>query len=114
MPCIAYGGALTAALLLSRYVSLSLGRFHCGTGRPASLALIVYFTKPMLQSFPLFTVARRIRQTIANFMFPVSEALAVLPALPIVAPVPQRLRRNSRDLWDRDLNVGLPWRSLSG
>jgi hypothetical protein len=80
---------------------------------PASLALIVYFTKPMLQSFPLFTVARRIRQTIAKLMFPVSEALAVLPALPIVALVPPRLRRNSRDLWDRDLNVGLPWRSLS-
>src|ERR1700720_3514806 len=33
LPRIAYGGALTAALLLSRYVSLSLGRFHCGTGR---------------------------------------------------------------------------------
>ena len=33
VPRIAYGGALTAALLLSRYVSLSLGRFHCGTGR---------------------------------------------------------------------------------
>ena len=80
---------------------------------PASLALIVYFTKPMLQSFPLFTVARRIRQTIAKLMFPVSDALAVLPALPIVALVPPRLRCNSGDLWDRDLNVGLPWRSLS-
>jgi hypothetical protein len=80
---------------------------------PASLALIVYFTKPMLQSFPLFTVARRIRQTIAQLMFPVSEALAVLPVLPIVALVPPRLRRNSRDLWDRDLNVGLPRRNLS-
>ena len=33
LPRIAYGGALTAALLLSRYVSLSLGRFHCGSGR---------------------------------------------------------------------------------
>ena len=33
LPRIACGGALTAALLLSRYVSLSLGRFHCGTGR---------------------------------------------------------------------------------
>ena len=67
----------------------------------------------MLQSFPLFTVARRIRQTIAKLMFPVSEALAVLPVLPIVALVPPRLRRNSRDLWDRDLNVGLPRRNLS-
>src|SRR5258708_1893229 len=32
-PRIAYGGALTAALLLSRYVSLSLGPFHCWTRR---------------------------------------------------------------------------------
>ena len=64
----------------------------------------------MLQSFPLFTVARRIRQTIAKLMFPVSDALAVLPIVPLVPP---RLRGNSRDLWDRDLNVGLPWRSLS-
>jgi hypothetical protein len=75
---------------------------------PASLALIVYFAQSMCQSFPLFTEARRTRQTIAKLMFPVSEALAVLPVLPIVALVPPRLRRNSRDLWDRDLNVGLP------
>ena len=79
---------------------------------PAFLALIVYFTKLMLQAFPLFTIARRIRHTVAKLMFPVSEALAVLPALPIVALVPPRLRRNSRDLWDRNLNVGLSWRSL--
>jgi hypothetical protein len=31
LPRIAYGRALTAALLLSRYVSLSLGQFHCRT-----------------------------------------------------------------------------------
>ena len=80
---------------------------------PASLALIVYFTKPMLQSFPLFTVARRIRQTIAQLMFPVSEALAVLPVLPIVALIPPRLRGHPGNLWDWNLNVGLPWRSLS-
>ena len=67
---------------------------------PASLAIIVYFTKPMLQSFPLFTVARRIRQTIAQLMFPVSEALAVLPVLPIVALVPPRLRGHPGNLWD--------------
>jgi hypothetical protein len=38
----------------------------------------------MLQSFPVFTVARRIRQTIAKLMFPVSEPLAVLPILALV------------------------------
>jgi hypothetical protein len=82
---------------------------------PATLAVIVYFAKPMLQSFPLFTVGRGIGQTIAKLVFPVPEPLAVFPVLPIVAPrlLPPR-RANSGQPRDRDLNVGLPWgRSLS-
>ena len=76
---------------------------------PAPFTLVMHFAKSMLQSFSLFAIRRHVGQMLANVVFSVPEPFAVLPALPIVALVPPRLRRNSRDLWDRDLNVGLRW-----
>jgi hypothetical protein len=81
---------------------------------PASLPIVVHFAEPMLQAFALFTVAGRIRQTIAQLMFSVSEPLAVFPALPIVALVSPRLRGHPRDLRNWDLHVRLPRRRTLG
>jgi len=74
---------------------------------PAPLTLVMHFAKPMLQSLPLFTVGWHVGQSLANVVFSVSEPLAVLPALPIVARLLPRLGAKSGYHGDRDLNVGL-------
>jgi len=74
---------------------------------PAALTLVMHFAKPMLQSLSLFTVGRHVGQSLANVVFSVSEPLAVLPALPIVARLLAGLWAKSGYHGDRDLNVGL-------
>ena len=82
---------------------------------PAPLTLVMHFAKPMLQSLPLFAVRRRVGQALANVVFSVPEPLAMLPELPVVAPLPsarrasRRLLAKSRHPWDWNLNVRLPW-----
>ena len=72
---------------------------------PAPLTLVTNFAKLTLQSSSLLTIGWRIGQTIANIVFSVSEALAVLA---IVAPFLPALRVHSGYPRERNLNVGLP------
>jgi hypothetical protein len=81
---------------------------------PALLTLVMHFAKPVLKSFSLFAIGRRVGQVLTNVVFPVPEPLAVLPTLPIVARRLPGLWAEAGYPWDRDLNVGLSWwRALS-
>jgi hypothetical protein len=71
----------------------------------APLTLVTHFAKPILQSFSLLTITRRIGQPVAKVVFPVPQALAVLP---IIAPLVPALRADSGYPGDRNLNVRLP------
>jgi hypothetical protein len=71
------------------------------------MTLVTHFGKLILQSSLLLTIRirRRVGQTIADVVFPVSEALAMLP--PVPTGVLSLLRADTGYPWDGNLNVGL-------
>jgi hypothetical protein len=76
---------------------------------PALLSFVMHFTKPMLQSFSLFAIGRRIGQPVAKLVFSVPKVLAMLPPPPIISSFLRRRRRGANSGYprDRDLNVAL-------
>jgi hypothetical protein len=82
------------------------------------LSLFVDFANAMFQPLSLFAISAS--HLITHFVFSVRKALAMLPAFAILAHLVSALFRRrlassrySRYSRDRDLNVGLPWGSLS-
>ena len=59
---------------------------------PALLALLMNFAKAILHPLAIFTVSG-VLQALADLMFPIPEALAMLPALVIVTSTISRGRR---------------------
>ena len=82
---------------------------------PTVLSLFVDFANAMFEPFSIFAIGGC--HPIAYFVFSVRKALAMLPVfailLPLVSALFRRRLANSRYSRYRNLNVGLPWRSLS-
>jgi hypothetical protein len=72
----------------------------------------MHFAKPILQSFSLFAVRRRVREPLANVVLSVAKALAMLPALPIVASlIPALVALRAKSGYPRYGNLNVwPWR----